>query len=316
MQNRQGNFKINFVKLFPNRIKAGNAMKIFKQYKITTEPSTIELTSGLLWQLDINGVNESDNFLIVYADSSKNISRNNIEEILNKMITQKLIETFSIEEETIEDKNWNEEYEKKVRVIKVTDRIVIKPSFKEYTSKPNQIIITIDPKMSFGTGEHATTQLVLQLIEKYVKPCDKVLDVGSGTGVLAICAAMLGASHAIGIDNDEWCLLNGNENVKLNNLESKVEIRLGEIQQIAVKDFDLILANINKHILIEIAEKLRKKIKMTGTIILSGLLKIDEPDIVEKYSSLNFDLIEKSERDEWCALVFRANKQSHLNLAQ
>jgi ribosomal protein L11 methyltransferase len=283
-------------------------MKNYKEFKITTAPVNNEITGGLLWQLDIDGVNEFDNGVIIFADESKNIFKSNIELILNEMVSEKLIDSFSIEEQTFEDRNWNEEYEKNVRVIEVTDRIVIKPSFKDYTSKSNQIIITIDPKMSFGTGEHATTKLVLQLVEKYVKPGDTVLDVGSGTGVLGISAVMLGAASTIGIDNDEWCLLNGNENVKANNLEDKVEIRLTEIQNITEKDFDLILANINKHILLDIAGDLKQKLKPSGTLILSGLLLTDEQDIVEKYSSLQFNVIDKSFMDEWCALILRLQK--------
>ncbi|MBI5730056.1 MAG: 50S ribosomal protein L11 methyltransferase [Ignavibacteriales bacterium] len=280
-------------------------MKTYKKFLITSEPSNNDLVSGLLWQLDIDGINETENGIVVFADSSKNITRDDIGNILKEMISERLIESFYIFEETLEDKNWNEEYEKNVRVIEVTEKIVIKPSFKEYISKPDQIIITIDPKMSFGTGEHATTKLVLQLIEKYVSGGEKVLDVGSGTAVLGIASVMLGAVSALCIDNDEWCVLNGNENVKANDLEGKVEIRLAEIQQVEEKEFDLIAANINKHILLDIAEELKVKIKKNGVLILSGLLIIDENDIVEKYTRLQFKLIEKITMDEWCALVFQ-----------
>jgi len=280
-------------------------MKTFKKFIIITEPTNNDLVSGLLWQLDIDGINESDNAVVAFVNSSKNISRDDIGNILKEMIDERLIESFYIQEETLEDKNWNEEYEKNVRVIEVTEKIVIKPSFKEYISKPGQIIITIDPKMSFGTGEHATTQLVLQLIEKYIHGSEKVLDVGSGTAVLGISTVLLGAASALCIDNDEWCVLNGNENVKANSLSSKVEIRLAEIKQIEEKEFDLIVANINKHILLDIADEIKNKIGKNGVIILSGLLIIDENDIAEKYTRLQFKLIEKITIDEWCALVFQ-----------
>jgi len=280
-------------------------MKTYKKFLITSEPTNNELVSGLLWQLEIDGINETDDGVVAFVNSSKNITRDDIENILKEMISEKLINAFFVQEETLEDKNWNEEYEKNVRVIEVTEKIVIKPSFKEYISKPGQIIITIDPKMSFGTGEHATTQLVLQLIEKYINGGEKVLDVGSGTAVLGISTVLLGAASALCIDNDEWCVLNGNENVKANNLEEKVEIRLSEIQQVEENGFDLIVANINKHILLDIAEELKIKIKKSGVLILSGLLIIDEPDIVKKYTSLQFELIEKITMDEWCALVLK-----------
>ncbi len=280
-------------------------MKTYKQFKIFTNPINVDLVSGLLWQLDIDGINETDSGLIVFVGSTKNVLRSDIENILHQIVDEKHIISFTIEEETLEDKNWNEEYEKNVRVIEVTDRIVIKPSFKDYTPKKDQIILTIDPKMSFGTGEHATTRLVLKFIEKYLRGGETVLDVGSGTGVLGIGAVMLGANSALCIDNDEWCFLNGSENVKANNMESKVEIRLAEIDQIVEKDFDLIVVNINKHILLEIAEEIRRKINETGTLILSGLLIVDEEDIIQKFALFGFRTINKSEMDEWCALVLQ-----------
>ena len=172
-------------------------MKTYKKFIITSEPSNNDLVSGLMWQLNIDGINETDNGIVVFADSSKNITRDDIGNILKETISEKLIEFFYISEETLEDKNWNEEYEKNVRVIEVTEKIVIKPSFKEYVSKPDQIIITIDPKMSFGTGEHATTRLVLQLIEKFIHGGEKVLDVGSGTALLGISTVMLGAACSL-----------------------------------------------------------------------------------------------------------------------
>jgi ribosomal protein L11 methyltransferase len=280
-------------------------MKTYKQFKIFTNPVNVDLVSGLLWQLNIDGINELDSGLMVFAGEAKNVFRDDIEKILRHMVSEKHITSFTIEEETLEDKNWNEEYEKNVRVIEVTDRIVIKPSFKDYTPKKGQITITIDPKMSFGTGEHATTQMVLQLIEKNLKGGEKILDVGSGTGVLGISAVMLGANSSLCIDNDEWCFLNGIENVKANGLNNKVEIRLAEISELNEKDFDLIAANINKHILSEIAGEIKKRIKKTGVLILSGLLIVDEDDIAQLFSSFGFELIDKISKDEWCALVLQ-----------
>jgi len=279
-------------------------MKHYKQFGIQTEPQNNETISGLLWQLDLSGITETDNGLIAYADETKIVSAKNIRLILDKAIQENIIKKYDLTEEEFEDKNWNEEYEKKVRVIEVSDKIVIKPSFKEYQKKEGQIIITIDPKMSFGTGEHETTRLVLLMIEKHIKKDDYVLDVGTGTGVLAIASVLLGAEKSIGIDNDEWCLLNGSENVKLNGLEDKVEIELAELNQLAQKDFDLIVANINKHILLEICGDFRTKIKQTGRLILSGLLFSDESEILEKYSSFGFSLVEKNQMNEWISLVF------------
>ena len=216
-----------------------------------------------------------------------------------------MIESFSIDETSIEEKNWNEEWEKTINVIEVNDKIVIKPTFRNYTSKPGQLVITIDPKMSFGTGEHETTKLVLNLLDKYIDERMRILDVGSGTGVLSIAASLLGAKHVLGIDNDEWCLENGLENVGLNNVNDKVDIKLTEINGVEEEPFDLILANINKHILIDIADEIYQLTNRSGKIILSGLLVEDKTDIVGLYTSKGFSLVEEKILGEWIALVFQ-----------
>ncbi|MDF1611175.1 50S ribosomal protein L11 methyltransferase [Stygiobacter electus] len=282
-------------------------MKTYKEIKIKTEPFDVDLLSGFLWQLDIDGINEFDDYLLVFISENKSVSLEEINLLMEKLVEDKFINSFDIEFQTLEEKNWNEEYEKNVKVVEVTEKIVIKPSFKEYNPKPNQLVITIDPKMSFGTGDHATTKLILSHLEKIVKGNEFVLDVGSGTGILGITAVKLGAAKAICIDNDEWCYLNGNENVKMNELNEKVDVRLCEIKDVEEKDFDLILANINKPILINIVDDLKIKFKKEGTLILSGLLNIDEIDIISLYESKGFVLNDKSQLEEWIALVFKTN---------
>lgn len=282
-------------------------MKKFIQYKILTSPQNNELISGMLWQFEFAGITEVDNCLNIFVSPGKFVSAEEISTVLEAAKNEGFITEYSIQTEIVEDKNWNEEYEKNVKVIEVSDRIVIKPSFKEYIANDNQHVITIDPKMSFGTGEHETTRLILTLLEKQIKKDDFVLDVGSGTGILAIASVILGARRAIGIDNDEWCLLNGNENVKLNSLEYKVEIRQGEIDQIIEKDFDIVLANINKHILLEITSAIKERIKKTGKLILSGLLESDADEIISKYSLSQFEMIERKQLGDWIAIVFEVS---------
>ena len=172
----------------------------------------------------------------------------------------------------------------------------------------NEIVITIDPKMSFGTGEHQTTKLMLKLIEKYVGPGMKVLDVGSGTAVLSIVSVKLGAKKVFAIDNDELCFENGIENCRANDVDNSVEVKVGEFKDIEEKDYDVILANIQKNILIQIASDLRSKLGKNGLVILSGLIVEDEEDIINHYSKLDFSFIQKEKMDEWIALVFEVSK--------
>jgi ribosomal protein L11 methyltransferase len=279
-------------------------LKHYKEFNITAEPFIPEILSGLMWELEITGINEEVNCIKVFASEESSVNADKISGQLNKLVAEKMIFNFSVEENLIEDKNWNEEWEKSVRVIEVSDKLVIKPTFKDYTAKPGQIIITIDPKMSFGTGEHQTTKLILQFLETSVMNGIKVLDVGSGTGVLAIAAVKLGAESGIAVDNDEWCYGNGKENCILNSVNNKVDVRFGEIKDIPERNFDLITANIQKNILLDIAGEIKKRLKPGGLLILSGLLFNDEQDIVKKYSSLSFEKLEMKSLDEWIALKF------------
>ena len=275
-------------------------MKKYKEFTITAEPFNSEILSSILWELEITGINEEVNCLKVFADENRDLNSEKISSFLKKLQNEKLLKTFEVEENVLEEKNWNEEWEKSINVIEVSDRIVIKPTFRNYEAKPGQIVISIDPKMSFGTGEHQTTKLMLQFIEKYVKPGMKVLDVGSGTGVLAIAAVKLGAASAIAVDNDEWCLDNGKENCKLNNVFEKVDVRLGVVQDISEKDFDMILANIQKNVLQEISDELVKRLAGEGILILSGLLENDEYDIKS-----GLKMIDKQQMGEWIAVCFK-----------
>ena len=279
-------------------------MKKYKEFLITAEPFNPEILSSILWELDITGINEEVNCLRVFTGTESDLNQVNVNEQLQKLVDENLIREFRVEESVFEDKNWNEEWEKSLNIINVSDKVVIKPSSKEYKQKEDEIVITIDPKMSFGTGEHQTTKLIIRMLEQHLKKGMKVLDAGTGTGILSIAAIKLGASEAIGFDTDEWCFENARENCTINNVSDKVVIRIGDIGVIKENEFDLILANIQKNILMVLCEGFRKRLKKNGIIILSGLLVEDENDIFKEYSNRGFRHVETRTMDEWIALSF------------
>jgi ribosomal protein L11 methyltransferase len=279
-------------------------MKKYKEFLITAEPFNSELISGILWESNISGINEEVNCIKVFTDDLS-LSLEELKERLQNLKNENLLSSFTIEENIYENKNWNEEWEQSINVIHVTDKIVIKPTFRDYNPKPGQIILVIDPKMSFGTGEHQTTKLVLMLLEKYATSGARILDVGSGSGILAIASIKLGARRAIAIDIDEWCYDNAIENSKLNNVNDSIEVRQGEIMDIKESGFDLILANIQKNILLEIAPEIYSRLKPGGIVILSGLLDYDEADIKTEFTALGLTFLETKILDSWIALVFQ-----------
>lgn len=279
-------------------------MKSYKEFIITTEPFNVEILSSILWELNIDGINEEVNCLKVFAQD-ENVTVQAIEDELKHLQENKLLREFSVQENYIVEKNWNEEWEKSREIVHVSNKIVIKPTFKKYKAKKNEIVLTLDPKMSFGTGDHQTTRICLMFIEKYLISGMKVLDAGSGTAILGIATAKLGAESVIAFDIDEWCYDNGIENTQLNDVSDKVEIRKCELKDIAENNFDMVIANIQKNILLELAEGFKSRIKQNGILILSGLLEMDREAIVAKYSEFGFKEIDYLKLDDWIGIAFR-----------
>ncbi len=283
-------------------------MKNYKQFIISTVPFNPDILSALLWEFEIRGITENESSLTVYSENTSTLTAAKLNVFLSELQTQSLFSEFNIQTSIFEDKDWNEEWEKKTKVIEVTDRIVIKPTFREYAKVENKIIIQIDPKMSFGTGEHQTTRMMLILLEKHIKSNQKILDVGTGTGILAIACSLLTKSKSIlAIDNDEWCILNSKENIAINKLQDSIKIKLAEISQIQENEFDLITANINKNVLLQIVENLNGKLSASGTLIISGIYKGDSQQVESHFCKHGFNIIEQYSIDEWASLVFTKN---------
>ncbi|MBI3585701.1 MAG: 50S ribosomal protein L11 methyltransferase [Ignavibacteriales bacterium] len=206
---------------------------------------------------------------------------------------------------TVRDQNWNATWERSIGIVEATRRIIIKPSWKKLRARDkNKIVLQIDPKMSFGTGHHETTRLSLVLLEKYLYPGTAILDVGTGTGILAIAAAKLGASSALGVDIDEWSVINAKENIKRNRESKKVNVVLGGTEKIPKRKFDLIIANIDLPTITKNFSRLVKKIHPAGIIILSGLLTTDLTSVLNILQTHKMVPMEIISENEWVALAF------------
>ena len=211
--------------------------------------------------------------------------------------------------ELLEDKNWNAEWEASVQPIRITTDLVIAPSWKLDVAKAigSKYLIQIDPKMSFGTGHHETTRLCLQAIEQMEVGNCAVLDLGTGSGILALYALLRGTKKAIGIDTDMWSIENARENRALNGFsEAQFEIRMGTLDCVSSQEyFDLILANIHRNVLLEISSQLFDHISVSGHLILSGILEYDAEEIREMYEESGFTFVRELKENEWSALVFQ-----------
>ncbi|CAI9685215.1 50S ribosomal protein L11 methyltransferase [Elizabethkingia anophelis] len=195
--------------------------------------------------------------------------------------------------------NWNEEWEKNFQPINVEDKVLIRAEFHESQGLEEEIII--QPKMSFGTGHHATTYLMIQQMMDMDFQGKKVLDMGCGTSVLAIYAKKKGASDVLGIDIDEWAVENSRENAERNNTPMRVE--LGTADNLGQEKFDIILANINRNILISDIPRYVQVLEPGGSLLLSGLCFFDVDDILQVCNEQNLQLQKKLQREEWVSLL-------------
>lgn len=195
--------------------------------------------------------------------------------------------------------NWNEEWEKNFQPINVEDKVLIRAEFHKSQGLEEEIII--QPKMSFGTGHHATTYLMIQQMMDMDFQGKKVLDMGCGTSVLAIYAKKKGASDVLGIDIDEWAVENSRENAERNNTPMRVE--LGTANNLGQEKFDIILANINRNILISDIPRYVQVLEPGGSLLLSGLCFFDVDDILQVCNEQNLQLQKKLQREEWVSLL-------------
>jgi len=210
------------------------------------------------------------------------------------------IESFRVNK--IEDRNWNAEWETNFDPVFVEDKLAIIAPFHidEYDK---QLIVKIQPQMSFGTGHHQTTWLASKKLFNLDVKGKRILDMGTGTGVLAIVAEKLGAEYVFAPDIDEWSFNNANENTALNNC-SKIEVALGGDELLEGKEFDIIIANINKNILIQHYPVYSKALVSGGVMLNSGFFTTDKNDLVEEAEKSGFVFESIESKDEWAMLEF------------
>ena len=207
--------------------------------------------------------------------------------------------SFSVKE--IEQINWNAEWEKNFNPIEVDNICTVRAPFH---AKPDtRYDIVIEPKMSFGTGHHETTHMMIQHLLKLDLEDKKVLDMGCGTGILAILAEKMGARPIDAIDIDNWCYENSIENVERNNCKH-ISVSEGDVSLIRKRGYDVIIANINRNILLEDIPHYSKSLNKNGVLLLSGFYKDDILSISKKCTEFGLKLSESVEKNYWVAIKF------------
>lgn len=204
----------------------------------------------------------------------------------------------------IHEEDWSTAWKQYYKPVQVTDKITITPSWEQYTKKrDNEILITLDPGMAFGTGTHETTVLCLQALEKYVKPGDVVIDVGTGTGILSIASALLGAGKVYGYDLDPVAIKSAKTNIQLNGVESVVSISENNLLDGVKKQSDLIVANLLAPLIAELMEDVPKVLKKGGTLIASGIINNQLESVKANLEAKGLVMKEVLAENDWIAIV-------------
>ena len=206
-------------------------------------------------------------------------------------------------EHVIDAQNWNARWEETVQPVAVPP-FIIKPTWADLPPEhEDKILLEVDPKMSFGTGYHESTRLMLRLMPDVVKEGDSVLDAGTGTGILAIAAARLGARRAVGFDFDEWSYPNATENVLLNGFADRIDIIEGYLEDVPPETFDVILANINLNALLGLLGSFHQRLVPHGHLVMAGMLIGDRERMSEALISAGFEITSERTENDWWAVV-------------
>ncbi len=207
--------------------------------------------------------------------------------------------------EILEDQDWSSNWKIHFKPFAIVPGLVIVPTWEDFQAEEDELVITMDPGMAFGTGHHATTSLALAFVRQILvekRDGQRVLDVGTGTGVLGMGAALFGASEVLGLDNDPDAVRIAGENVQLNKLGALMSVAETPVEQITVPR-SLIVANIIHDVLIDMAGELNRLLTADGDLVLSGILHGEqEENIIRHYVEMGFVLRKRAEREEWAAL--------------
>jgi ribosomal protein L11 methyltransferase len=210
---------------------------------------------------------------------------------------------FEVNAIGVNDSDWNENWKKYFHVSEIGEKLVIVPSWEEYDNKNNRTVLNIDPGAAFGTGTHATTSLCLTLLEKHINNGVKMLDIGSGSGILAIASTLLGAESAIGVDIDAQSVKTAKENAEINNVQDKCEFLVGDLADKISGKFNVICANIVADVIIKLFDNVADFMEDDAVLIISGIIDLRKDDVLNSAAAHGFHIIEENYKDNWCAFT-------------
>ncbi len=205
----------------------------------------------------------------------------------------------------VNDADWNENWKKYFKAFEVGERLAVCPSWEEYENRENRTVLSIDPGAAFGTGTHATTSLCLSVLEKQVNEQSKVLDIGCGSGILAIAGVLLGAESAVGVDIDAQSVKTAKENAEINNVQAKTEFLVGDLAEKVSGEYNIVCANIVADVIIRLFDNVTDYMTDDGVLIVSGIIDLRADDVKKSAKEHGLNIVTELTRDNWCAYLIK-----------
>ncbi len=215
---------------------------------------------------------------------------------------------YEIKTDICKEEEWINNWKKYFKPMPVGENLLIRPIWEEIDENIDKTVINLEPGVAFGTGTHETTRLCLEMVEKYVRPGNKVLDVGCGSGILSVTSLILGASRAVAVDIDNLAVKIAKENAKLNSVEDRYEVICGNLVEKIEGKFDIILANIVAEVLINLSKDIDKYMNEDSIYIMSGIISTSLNEVKEAIAK-KFMIIEEKRENDWVSLVVKLNKK-------
>ncbi len=203
----------------------------------------------------------------------------------------------------VDDADWNENWKKYFKAFEIGEKLAVCPSWESYDNKDNRTVISLDPGAAFGTGSHATTSLCMEILEKRVTTDTTVLDIGTGSGILAIAADLLGAKSAVGVDIDAQSVKTAIQNAEINGVSEKTEFLVGDLADKISGKYDIVCANIVADVVIRLFDNVADFMKDDGILIVSGIIDMRAAEVEQSAIDQGFTISESVMREEWHAYV-------------
>jgi len=267
---------------------------------------------------DLMNLSECESCVTVYIPENEQgaemlVSLRSLLKKMKENDSENIFGRLEAEIENVREEDWANNWKQYFKPLAVGEKLLIKPSWEEYDNKDDRIILEIDPASSFGTGQHNTTRLCLELLEKSMNKGDRILDMGCGSGILSIGAMLLGADSVVAVDIEQNAVETAAENAEKNNIPFMNYtaycgdvISNKELDEKIGDGYDMITANIVADVLIAMKDIFRKKIKDNGTLIISGIIVERKDEVVNAVVGAGFEVVNSAERDGWAAVELKA----------